>query len=117
MFRVFALFALLSSLSWMPIQAAEPGLQPSPGRRQALIHMVIQDCGSCHGLTLKGGLGPALLPADLADKDVPGLVATIHQGRPGTAMPPFKSLLNEAEAAWIVEQLRQGFPRDQGERP
>ncbi|MDX2370482.1 MAG: hypothetical protein QNK36_19105, partial [Colwellia sp.] len=29
-------------------------------RKAQLTHMVKQDCGSCHGMTLKGGLGPAL---------------------------------------------------------
>lgn len=31
-------------------------------REKQLIHMVKQDCGSCHVMTLKGGLGPTLLP-------------------------------------------------------
>ena len=112
MSRCICLLAL-GLLATLPAAASEP----APERQRALIHMVIQDCGSCHGLTLKGGLGPPLLPADLADKDFDGLVFTIHQGRPGTAMPPFKSLLSQAEANWIVRQLRQGFPPDQGTRP
>src|SRR4030042_188664 len=29
-------------------------------RQQALRHLLAQDCGSCHGLTLQGGPGPAL---------------------------------------------------------
>jgi hypothetical protein len=38
---------------------------PTPRQRQKeLIHLVRQDCGSCHGMTLQGGLGPALLPAN-----------------------------------------------------
>ena len=44
--------------------------EPSPARQKELIHLVRQDCGSCHGMTLQGGLGPALLPATLADKPV-----------------------------------------------
>ena len=76
--------------------------------------MVRQDCGSCHGLTLKGGLGPALTPAALAGKPPEGLVATIIAGRPGTPMPPFRSILREDEAEWIVERLMEGFPEDSG---
>jgi cytochrome c55X len=83
---------------------------PSPARRGELITLVRQDCGSCHGLTLKGGLGPALLPDVLRDKPADSLQATIVYGRPGTAMPPWKRFLSEAEAAWIVEQLQKGFP-------
>ena len=107
---------LAGSLMCAPLAAAEQA-HPEPARQQALVHMVIQDCGSCHGLTLKGGLGPSLLPAALAGKPPEGLAATIYYGRPATAMPPFKSLLSEAEANWIVEQLLLGFPKEQGPRP
>jgi cytochrome c55X len=85
--------------------------QPEGARRAVLIDMVRQDCGSCHGLTLKGGLGPPLLPAALADKDAEQLRIVILNGRPGTAMPPWRPFLSEAEAQWIVEMLRTGFPQ------
>jgi cytochrome c55X len=85
--------------------------EPSPARQKELIHMVRQDCGSCHGLTLQGGLGPALLPSALADKPADGLVATIVHGRPGTAMPPWNRFLAEDEAQWIVTRLMEGFPK------
>jgi cytochrome c55X len=78
------------------------------GRQVELRHLLDQDCGSCHGMTRKGGLGPALLPANLAGKPDELLIATILDGRPGTAMPPWRGQLTEAEAAWLVEQLRNG---------
>ena len=31
---------------------------PSAARQDELLHLLRQDCGSCHGLTLRGGLGP-----------------------------------------------------------
>lgn len=80
----------------------------SAEREKQLIHMVKQDCGSCHGMTLKGGLGPDLLPETLENKPILFLQATILHGRPGTAMPPWNSILNEQEALWISEQLKQG---------
>jgi cytochrome c55X len=40
------------------------------------------------------------------------MAATILYGRPGTAMPPWRGLLNEAEAQWIAEQLLLGFPEE-----
>lgn len=89
-------------------------IEPEPARARELIHIVRQDCGSCHGLTLKGGLGPALTAEALADKPVDGLVATIIGGRPGTPMPPFQTILSEAEAEWIVDRLMRGFPPDGG---
>jgi cytochrome c55X len=72
--------------------------------------MVRQDCGACHGMTLKGGLGPALTPAALQSRAADSLVATILSGRPGTAMPPWQDFLSADEAAWIVRQLQQGLP-------
>lgn len=85
--------------------------EPSPARQKELIHLVRQDCGSCHGMTLQGGLGPALLPATLAGKPAEGLVATIIGGRPGTPMPPWHRFLAEDEAQWIVAKLMTGFPQ------
>lgn len=76
----------------------------------ALKHLVRQDCGSCHGMTLKGGLGTPLTADALRDKPLDSLTATILYGRPGTAMPAWKTLLNETEATWIARQLIAGFP-------
>ena len=82
----------------------------SDERQRELVHLVRQDCGSCHGMTLQGGLGPALKPEALRDKPLESLVATIIGGRPGTPMPPWQQFLTEAEAQWIVEKLLDGFP-------
>jgi cytochrome c55X len=87
-----------------PVAAGEP----APARAAELRHLLIQDCGSCHGLQLRGGLGPALLPSALADRPDALLVATIIHGRHGTAMPAWRALLSEEEALWLVRSLRQG---------
>jgi len=92
------------------MSAQAQSAEPSADRQQALVHLVRQDCGSCHGLTLKGGLGPALTPAVLQQRPVDSLIATIIHGRPGTPMPPFKGILSEADAQWIAHQLLAGFP-------
>ena len=84
--------------------------EPPAARRAQLVHMVREDCGSCHGMTLKGGLGPPLLPAALAGKRDAALEATILDGRPGTPMPPWRRFMTEDEARWIVESLKKGFP-------
>lgn len=86
------------------LQAAEV----SEARQAELKHLLIQDCGSCHGLRMKGGLGPALTPQDLAGKPKDSLVATVVYGRPGTAMPPWDALLTENEAEWLIDLLLQG---------
>ena len=82
----------------------------SPERRLELVRLVRNDCGSCHGGRLKGGLGPALSPESLRDKVPEGLRETILHGRAGGAMPPWSDFLTADEADWIVEQLMKGFP-------
>lgn len=84
----------------------------NPQRTRELTRLVRQDCGSCHGLRLKGGLGPALLPETLAGKPTESMVATVLGGRAGTPMPPWKNMLTEQEAQWIVERLQRGFPEE-----
>ena len=84
---------------------------PAPARRAELVDMVRQDCGACHGMTLKGGLGPSLEPASLAARDVEQLEYVILNGRRGTPMPPWRGLLSEGDAKWIAEQLKRGLPR------
>lgn len=77
----------------------------TPARAAKLENMVLQDCGSCHGLTMKGGLGRPLTAAALSHAGAEGLAGIILDGIPGTAMPPWRPLLSEEEAIWIAEYL------------
>jgi len=91
--------------------AAEPfpaGAAPGLARQRELLTLLHQDCGSCHGMRLTGGLGPALTPSALAAKPAASLVATIQSGRPGTAMPPWRRFVSEAEAQWLVARMVDG---------
>jgi cytochrome c55X len=72
------------------------------------MHLLTQDCGSCHGLKRKGGLGPALTREALAGKPAVMLREVILHGRPGTPMPPWKSFMSAQEADWLVQILIQG---------
>ncbi len=103
---------LIATLVALPaaVHADEAVAEPPPERARALRHLVRQDCGSCHGMTLRGGLGTPLTPQALAGKPEALLVSTILDGRPGTAMPPWRGQLDEDEARWIVRQLHQGLP-------
>ncbi|WKB55933.1 c-type cytochrome [Eleftheria terrae] len=101
------LAALVLSLACLPAAA-----DPDAARARQLVRMVRQDCGSCHGMKLTGGLGPALTREALADRPVDSLAATIVHGRPGTAMPPWRSMLTSEEARWIAERLLAGFPAE-----
>ncbi|HUF87182.1 MAG TPA: cytochrome c [Thermohalobaculum sp.] len=76
-----------------------------PGRQAELERLVRHDCGSCHGLTLRGGLGPAIGRGRLAGADAEALAEIILDGVPGTPMPPWRGLLSEGEARWIAEYL------------
>jgi len=76
-------------------------------RKHELQHLIKHDCGSCHGMTLKGGLGPSLLPESLKEKPDELLFITISEGRPGTPMPPWKPLLSEDDVNWIIKYLRK----------
>lgn len=97
---------LLLSLLLLPNTMAAAPL--SDERQQEIAHLVQQDCGSCHGLTLKGGLGPDLNPERLKLFPDHFLSTTILHGRPGTPMPPWGALLNEQEIDYIATQLRAG---------
>ncbi|KUJ73490.1 cytochrome C556 [Ruegeria marisrubri] len=71
----------------------------------ALKRLVHQDCGSCHGLSLKGGLGPDLRAENLQHYDVDVLTTVILDGIPDTPMPPWRPLMTEEEAEWIARYL------------
>lgn len=82
--------------------------EPPAARQVELIYRLRQDCGSCHGLTLKGGLGPALLPATLAGRDAESLAEVVTGGIPGTPMPPWAFEIAPDEAVWLVRRLQEG---------
>ncbi len=82
--------------------------QLSDQRQAELRHLLLHDCGSCHGMTLKGGLGPALLPEVLVAKPAETLELTILYGRLGTPMPPWRGILNAEEVHWLVQRLKRG---------
>lgn len=94
----------IAVLLWLafPVAVAQPSSE------EALANFVIQDCGSCHGLTMRGGLGPPLRPDDLALLPEAAIAAIIREGVPGTAMPPWKALLTDDEIDWISQQLKSG---------
>ncbi|WP_050522219.1 c-type cytochrome [Pseudorhodobacter wandonensis] len=92
----------IAALCLLPVAASAEVAAP---RAVALERMVIQDCGSCHGLTMKGGLGKPLTAEALDGADPEALALIVLDGVPGTAMPPWRPLLTEEEADWIAHYL------------
>jgi len=82
--------------------------EPSAERQTTLRNLLKNDCGACHGLTLQGGMGSALLPDSLDGKADEFLVSTILNGRKGTAMPAWQPFMSHDEALWLVGFLRKG---------
>ncbi|MEJ6000315.1 c-type cytochrome [Paucibacter soli] len=82
---------------------------PAPARQQALLRMLKQDCGSCHGMQLNGGLGPAIHVQAMRELPRGSIAAVIYHGRPGTPMPGWKTMLSAEEAEWLAGVL-QGEP-------
>lgn len=102
--RVLSASALLGVLA-VPVAADGP----AQSREKDLMNLLRQDCGSCHGMTMKGGLGPALLPENLDGVPDDVLVQIILDGVPETPMPPWHPLIEPQDAAWLVRQLKGGL--------
>jgi cytochrome c55X len=80
----------------------------SPERAAELKNLVLQDCGSCHGMTLRGGLGPDIRSHALAGRTPQSIANSILDGVPGTPMPPWRLQLSESDAQWIANYLLKG---------
>lgn len=93
---------VMVAAAWLIAGLADAAETPDPKALQRLVH---QDCGSCHGLSLKGGLGPDLRSETLQHYDAEVLTGVILDGIPGTAMPPWRPLISEEEAEWIARYL------------
>jgi len=90
--------------------AINAAADPSSARQAELDTLLYQDCGSCHGMTLRGGLGPALNASRMQAYGEKALAALILNGIPGTAMPAWQGLLSEADARWLADQLQHHNP-------
>ncbi|MBF0108002.1 MAG: cytochrome c [Magnetococcales bacterium] len=98
------MFFLVSSFPCAASSLAEV----APERQRQLARLVLQDCGSCHGMTMKGGLGPALTREALEGKPSDMLEDTVYFGRAENAMPAWKELLTREEIRWLIEKLQSG---------
>ncbi len=79
-----------------------------PQRAEELERLIRHDCGSCHGMTLKGGLGPDIRAQTLEGRSADSIAEIILEGVPGTPMPPWRPLLSQQDAIWIANYLLRG---------
>ena len=101
--------AFSAALTYGGLVVATPSSKPlSEQRKSELTNLVRQDCGSCHGMTMQGGLGKPLLPDNLIDATAQEIAEIILSGVPGTPMPPWRGLLAKGDALWIATQLKNG---------
>jgi cytochrome c55X len=107
--KIWLIWASVTALALTPAMAAMAA-RISAERGRELVYLVRQDCGSCHGMTLKGGLGKPLQPTDIKETPAEVLAAIILDGVPDTPMPPWRGLLSEDEALWIARALKKGLP-------
>lgn len=96
---------ILAGLLTALAPALATGGEVAPDRAAQLERLVRQDCGSCHGMALTGGLGTPLTASRLDGLGPEGLAQIILDGVPGTAMPPWRPLLSEGDALWIAHYL------------
>lgn len=111
-FAVLLAQLIIQQIGWFAVflvallLAAPSSADPVSAERQSeLESLLYQDCGSCHGMRLTGGLGPALTADRLRVKPRALLVSTVLEGRQGTPMPPWKNLLSEEDVNWLVDYL------------
>jgi nitrite reductase (NO-forming)/hydroxylamine reductase len=65
----------------------------------------MDSCSGCHGPTRQGATGPALLPQRLDQTDE-YYIDVILNGKPGTVMPPWSSVLSDEDATALVTYVR-----------
>lgn len=84
----------------------------SASRERELTTLLLHDCGACHGLTMKGGLGPPLAPERIGWWSDEAIAAVILDGVPGTPMPPWRVEITPNEATWMAQRLKQGLTHE-----
>lgn len=82
--------------------------EPTAERQTEIRELVKNTCAGCHGVDLKGAMGPSLQPAALASKTDELLIETITNGRKGTMMSSWKSTFSADEIKWLVGSLKSG---------
>lgn len=70
-----------------------------------------EHCASCHGADRLGGIGPALLPENLARLRRPDAIKVIGDGRPASQMAGFSDKLGKAEIEALTDFIYIRLPQ------
>ena len=89
--------------------AARPAAPPALDSAQVALaeKRYAQHCVSCHGVNRLGGMGPALLPENLARLKPAEAKSVIAAGRPATQMPAFADKLTPGEVETLAAYVYQ----------
>lgn len=83
---------------------AEPGAQDA-ARPQEATKLYGQHCAACHSPDRLGGMGPALLPDNLARLRKQEAIKVIEGGRTATQMPAFGAQLDKDQIAALADLI------------
>lgn len=106
--RHAVIWLVASLVAGAALSGSAAGEPMTDARAVELERLVRHDCGSCHGMTLKGGLGPDLRAERFEGVPPAAVARIILDGVPGTAMPPWRPLISAADAHWIASYLVKG---------
>jgi glucose/arabinose dehydrogenase len=97
--------------------ALASGLQAQIQRPGKVNETYAENCASCHGEKLEGGLAPSMLDDDwVHGGDDDSLARSIRDGFPESGMPPWSGLLSEEEVRALVIFIREQRARAQQEQ-
>jgi aldose sugar dehydrogenase len=100
--------AALVALGVAPLRTQSARNQPAA--------LYAQHCASCHGPKLEGGAATSLLDDEWKfGGDDASVAASIRDGRVGTAMLPFKGLLDDQQIRMLVFHIREQAGRAKGQ--
>jgi mono/diheme cytochrome c family protein len=99
--RAFAILIVHAGL----VLPVEPSPAGQPGDPEAAARLYLEHCAACHGAGRLGGLGPALLPENLARVRRAAALEIIAAGAPATQMPAFAGILDEAEIESLADLI------------
>jgi glucose/arabinose dehydrogenase len=99
---LLAAVVLLVGVITSTLVATQGGGRTSPGAQAYTTY-----CVGCHGSTLTGGRAPTLLDETWRfGGDDASVRTSIHEGRAGTEMPPFKTLLTDEDITGVIAYIR-----------